>query len=156
MSDSKHPPAALTALALLAMTCALGASNARAQATAPLTADELRSCIAQQDTLEQRTAGLMRAAKEVESAKTALALEAGKIAEAQKDVNPKDKKAIAAYNARAVDYNRSSQEFNAQALALNALGRIIQGEREAFTAACVNRNFRAVDREAILKQQAKP
>ena len=84
---------------------------------------------------------------------TISALELGEL---QKAVNPKEEASVKTFNLRAQEHNQKTQEFNTRARELNALAGEIRSASESYDTGCASRDFRASDREAILKESAKP
>lgn len=114
---------------------------------------ELRSCLDEEATLKARRAKLDEASRDFDAARVAIEKEHATMNASQSSVDTKDEKAVAAFNQRAQDLNKRSQDHNLQAQTLNATSADLQAAAQRFSVRCADRHFLPSDREAILKER---
>lgn len=144
-------PIALTALALPA-AAQVTYSEAR---IAPrggdvLTIDELRTCMARDETMAQRRDRLEREKLDVDREAQAITREGQRLADELRSLDSRDVGAVAAYNARSAEHNRRVEAHNRQVADTNARAAALNGDSSRLDALCA-RPFFPEDRDLILR-----
>lgn len=151
----------MKAIPMLAAAVAFAAPAAVAQVTyseariAPrgpdvLTVEELRTCMARDESLAQRQDRLLREKAVIDREARAIGLEGSRLADELRALDSRDAAAVAAYNARSAEHNRRVEAHNRFVAESNARGALLNGDSARVDALCA-RPYYPEDRDLALR-----
>ena len=144
---------------LLAAVVPASAGSHPAKADKPLppslSRDELRACMKEEDSLQQRHDALEKAHAEHDAQLADALAEALTLSEQMRNIDKYDAAAVDEYNRRTKRRNDKVDALNKQADAMNGETQVLQGENADYTKRCVARPFLRSDEDAILKEQGR-
>ena len=139
--------AAVAVAALSSLTSAQAADKPRA-ASAPaakkdaiMTPAQLRECLSQKETLDQRNAAALKSKADIVALKAELDRTAAENAEAQTTLDRTKKEDVEAFNAKIIARNAMVEDYQAKATAFNTDVENVQGLQESYSKSCSNRRY---------------
>jgi hypothetical protein len=140
----------ILALAALAAPVAYAQTYYYPRNDYPLAREELRDCMARDDTLAARQADLEAEKRMNDREAESIARANATLADELRRVDPADAAAVAAHNARTADHNARVDAHNLRVNDQNAAARRLNSERADFQSSCGSRTYWREDRDAIL------
>jgi chromosome segregation ATPase len=142
------------AVACLALALPVAAQTLKLKkdAAPPLTRDELRACMEQEDALRQRKREQEAEREQISRENTELALVARQLAEDLRRTDTRDFSKVDGYNARAAAHESRVAALNARVERFNAEVERLNQEGAAHVERCATRPYDVADREAILNE----
>ncbi len=148
-------------IAFLVLGFVLLADAASAKPIAPPAAgtfgtrDQLRECLALDDSLKQRTLGIQAAMVASNQKFDADETEAGKLGEMRKSLDRNDKAAISAFNQLAQDHNLHVQQTHQQQADAELADGILLTDKAAAEQKCGSLTYRPADIDVVTKERKK-
>ncbi|MEW6704023.1 MAG: hypothetical protein AB1430_04150 [Pseudomonadota bacterium] len=152
------PARRLCLVALLALAGASAAAQTLKldkDAAKPLTRDELRRCMAQEDSLQQRKREQEAERALIARENTEVSLAARQLAEDLRRTDTRDFSKVDGYNARATAHEARTAALNERVERFNEAVAQLNAEGAAHVAQCATRPYDVADREAILDEPKK-
>ena len=121
----------------------------------PMTKEELRVCLSQQQAITADEADLKRQQKAYDDDKAAVLADGATLQQELAALDRTDPVAVAAFNAKAADRDRRIDELQARVPAFNARVDAAQDRRSAWDSKCNNRKFFEDDQKELEAEAAK-
>lgn len=158
-----HGPARFSCLQALCAVAALVVSagteaqtlKLKPDAPVPLTRDELRQCMAQEDLLQQRKRAQDAERLQIARENTEVSRAGQQLAADMQRTDTHDFSRVDGYNARAAAHEARLASLNARVERFNADVAQLNTEGSRHLAQCATRSYDAADREAILRETKK-
>ena len=144
--------AAAAAFAVPAAVAQVTYSEVRIAPRGPdvLTVEELRSCMARDESIAQRHDRLLREKAGIDRESQDIGLEALRLADELRALDSRDAAAVAAYNARSAEHNRRVEAHNRFVAESNSRGAVLTGDAARVDALCA-RPYYPEDRDRALR-----
>ena len=140
----------MLALAALAAPVAYAQTYYPPRNDYPLAREELRDCMARDDTLAARHSDLEAEKSMNDREAESIARANAALADELRRLDPADTAAVAAHNARTADHNARVDAHNLRVNDQNAAARRLNDARADFQSTCGSRTYWREDRDAIL------
>ena len=142
-------------IAFLLLPGAACAGTAKTAAGTFGTRDQLRECLALDDSLKQRSLGIEAATTASNLRFDANEAEAGKLGDMKKTLDRNDKAGIAAFNQRVVDHNQHVQEAHQQEADITLASNVLATDKAAADQKCGALTYRPADMDVVSKERKK-
>ena len=143
----------ILALAALSAPAALAQTYYSPRNDYPLAREELRDCMARDESLAARRAELDADKRLNDREAESIARANARLAEELRRVDPADAAAVAAHNARTSEHTARVDAHNLRVNDQNAAARALNNQRADFQSTCGSRTYWREDRDAILYER---
>lgn len=121
----------------------------------PLTREELRACMVQEDSLQQRKRAQESEREQIARENSEVTMAGRQLAEDMQRTDTRDLSKVDGYNTRASEHEARTAALNARVERFNADVEELNKEGAAHVQRCAFRPYDVADREAILKETKK-
>jgi hypothetical protein len=155
MLERTLPTWAIAACLALALPAAAQTLKLKKDAPQPLTREELRACMDEEDSLQQRKRAQETEREQIAHENTEVSLAARQLAEDLRRTDTRDFSKVDGYNTRASAHEARVAALNARVERFNADVERLNKEGAAHVERCASRPYDVADREAILQEPRK-
>ncbi|CAN5384002.1 hypothetical protein BH09PSE6_BH09PSE6_21140 [soil metagenome] len=117
------------------------------------TREELRACLDQKDQLDERQRDLQPQVTSSETAVADVSTQQDELNASEAKLDRKDRKAVAAFNAKLAEVNKEIDQANARADKVNAAQQALHTEQMKYYQHCATNTYRTWDEEAVRKER---